>query len=159
MPDPSTDLVRVYTTALERREPPRLAVAKYFRITVTAAAGRIYRARKKGLLAPWKRRTTPAVVDEHTITGSVVVPPRRSRMPDVQPVERAALAKVFDTHFETVGGPLKVCQWCHGIHERNCPAVKRIRFSDSGERVIEVEYNTTFDDEHVIWPSDLESDD
>lgn len=155
MPDPSTDLVRIYTGALERGERPRVAVARHFAISIAAAAGRIYRARKRGLLAPWKR--TRVVVDDHEIVGTVI-PPRR-RMPDMEPAERAVLAKVFDTHFEAAGGPLRVCDWCHGIHERNCPAVKRVRFSDSGERIVEVEYNGTFDDEHVIWPSDLEDDD
>lgn len=157
MTDPCTDLVRVYNAAVERGEPPRRSVARHFAITIAAAAGRIYRARKRGLLAPWKRAPARVLVDDHEIVGTVI-PPRR-RMPDMEPAERAALAKVFDAHFEKVGGPLRVCEWCHGIHERNCPAVKRVRFSDSGERVVEVEFTGTFDDDHVIWPSDLEDDD
>lgn len=149
MPDSSTDLVRVYTTALERNEPPRLSVARYFKITVTAAAGRIYRARKKGLLAPWKRRTTPTVVDEHTITGTVVRPARR--VASMDSTERAALRKAFDDG--------RACPQCGGLHTRACPRVKRIVYNAAGG-VSEVEFFPpgTWSDDAIIWPEDIEDD-
>lgn len=147
MPD-SSDLVRVYNTALERGEPVRVSVAKYFRITVAAAASRIYRARKRGLLAPWKpRRVT---VDAGELQGVVVPAPSPARrVARMDHDERQALRKAFDEG--------KSCNQCGGLHTRACPRVRRIAYTPSGG-VAEVEFwpHGQWPTDDVIWPEDIE---
>lgn len=148
MPDSSAELVRIYNSALERGEPPRLSVAKYFRISITAAAGRIYRARKKGLLAPFRpKRVT---VDAGELQGVIVQDGHR--VPTMTDDERDAIRKIFDDG--------KHCTHCGGWHDRACPRVKRIVFASSGG-IQEVEFwpHGQWPEESVLYPSDLEDDD
>lgn len=50
------------------------------------------------------------------------------------------------------------CPYCNGIHMRSCPRVKRILFSETGEKVREVEFwpNDQWSDEHIIFPDEIE---
>ena len=144
MPDVSAELVYVYQQAVAKNDHPVSAIAQHFKISKGAAKARLYRARSRGLLSHVEARAEP-------VSGRI--------KPRFEPEEKVALNRVFKAHFEQAGGPLSVCMWCHGIHERACPAVRRVRFSDSGERVVEIEFKDSYDDEHIIWASDLEQDD
>jgi hypothetical protein len=144
LPDVSAELVLVYQRAVAKNEHPVSAIAQHFKISMGAAKARLYRARSRGLLPP-------AEAGAESANGRT--------KPRFEPEEKIALDRVFRAHFEQAGGPLRVCTWCHGIHERACPAVRRVRFSDSGERVVEIEFKDSYDDENIIWASDLEFDD
>jgi hypothetical protein len=49
------------------------------------------------------------------------------------------------------------CEWCGGLHERECRRVKRMVYHPSGERVAEVEFwpDGSWDESAVIWPEDV----
>lgn len=49
------------------------------------------------------------------------------------------------------------CQWCGGLHLRECRRVKRMVYHPSGERLSEVEFwaDGTWDESAIIWPEDV----
>jgi len=49
------------------------------------------------------------------------------------------------------------CEWCGGLHQRECGRVKRMVFHPSGERVAEIEFwaDDQWDKSAVIWPEDV----
>jgi hypothetical protein len=52
----------------------------------------------------------------------------------------------------------EACRWCGGMHQRECPRVKKIIFNPADERSVrEVEFwnDTEWDRSTVLWPEDL----
>jgi hypothetical protein len=48
------------------------------------------------------------------------------------------------------------CRWCGGLHQRECPRVKKIIFNPSDERQVrEVEFWAEWDRSTVLWPEDV----
>lgn len=49
------------------------------------------------------------------------------------------------------------CQWCGGLHQRECRRVKRMVYHPSGERLSEVEFwpDGQWDESNTIWPEDV----
>jgi hypothetical protein len=50
------------------------------------------------------------------------------------------------------------CKWCGGMHQRECPRVKKIIFNPSDERQVrEVEFwnDSEWDRSSVLWPEDV----
>lgn len=49
------------------------------------------------------------------------------------------------------------CEWCGGLHQRECRRVKRMVFHPSGERVSEIEFwpDGQWDESSIIWPEDV----
>jgi hypothetical protein len=50
------------------------------------------------------------------------------------------------------------CKWCGGLHQRECPRVKKITYNPSDERQVrEVEFwnDSEWDRSSVLWPEDL----
>jgi hypothetical protein len=159
----SAELVKVYNEAVALGTPPRLSVAKYFCISIKAAASRIYRARKRGLIKPWTGGGTARVVDEGALIGVVTTgratshpvrpaQPTQKRIDRIDATDRAAMRKALDEG--------KGCQHCGGLHTRACPRVRRLVYHPNG-MVAEVEFfpPDVWSDNEIIWPEDLETDD
>jgi hypothetical protein len=50
------------------------------------------------------------------------------------------------------------CRWCGGLHQRECPRLKKIIFNPADDRAVrEVEFwnDTEWDRSSVLWPEDL----
>jgi hypothetical protein len=50
------------------------------------------------------------------------------------------------------------CRWCGGLHQRECPRVRKIIFNPADDRAVrEVEFwnDTEWDRSTVLWPEDL----
>jgi hypothetical protein len=50
------------------------------------------------------------------------------------------------------------CKWCGGLHQRECPRIKKIIYNPSDERSVrEVEFwpDAEWDHSTVLWPEDL----
>jgi hypothetical protein len=50
------------------------------------------------------------------------------------------------------------CKWCGGLHQRECPRIRKIIYNPSDERYVrEVEFWADKDWDHsgVLWPEDL----
>lgn len=50
------------------------------------------------------------------------------------------------------------CQWCGGMHKRECPRIKKIIYNPSDQRQVrEVEFwnDSEWDRSSVLWPEDL----
>ena len=50
------------------------------------------------------------------------------------------------------------CRWCGGLHQRECPRVRKIIFNPSDERSVrEVEFwaDKDWDRSGVLWPEDI----
>jgi hypothetical protein len=49
------------------------------------------------------------------------------------------------------------CRWCGGLHQRECPRVKKIIFNPADDRQVrEVEFwnDAEYDHSSVLWPED-----
>jgi hypothetical protein len=60
---------------------------------------------------------------------------------------------VLRTRFER-----EACRWCGGLHQRECPRVKKIIYNPSDDRVVrEVEFWKDEEWNHsvVLWPEDV----
>jgi hypothetical protein len=63
--------------------------------------------------------------------------------------DKAVLLERFST---------EACKWCGGLHQRECPRIKKIVYNPSDERSVrEVEFWADSDWDHsgVLWPEDL----
>ena len=51
----------------------------------------------------------------------------------------------------------EACQWCGGLHQRECRRVRRMVFHPSGERVTEVEFwpDGQWDESAIVYPEDV----
>lgn len=52
----------------------------------------------------------------------------------------------------------EACRWCGGMHQRECPRIKKIIFNPADERSVrEVEFwnDTEWDRSSVLWPEDV----
>jgi hypothetical protein len=50
------------------------------------------------------------------------------------------------------------CRWCGGLHQRECPRVKKITFNPSDDRQVrEVEFwaDEQWNHSNVLWPEDV----
>ena len=65
-----------------------------------------------------------------------------SAFPEVVPPTKA-------TRFE-----LSRCQFCGGMHARECPRVRRVSYADNGN-VQTVEYFADYDDTNILWPEEV----
>ncbi len=72
---------------------------------------------------------------------------------EMSPAYRGYLQSVFKGE---VPGRVP-CEWCGGLHQRECRRVKRMVFHPSGERVAEVEFwpDGQWDESAIIWPEDV----
>jgi hypothetical protein len=52
----------------------------------------------------------------------------------------------------------EACRWCGGMHQRECPRIKKIIFNPADERSVrEVEFwnDAEWDRSSVLWPEDV----
>jgi hypothetical protein len=52
----------------------------------------------------------------------------------------------------------EACEWCGGLHQRECPRIKHIIYNPSDQRQVrEVEFwnDSEWDRSSVLWPEDL----
>jgi hypothetical protein len=85
------------------------------------------------------------------------VPHVFGRRPPIDPELRAALLTRIPA---AQGRPESLlwdrlkCAHCGGVHMHACPRVKRMRFSDDGKRIIEVEFwpDGEWETKNIVWP-------
>ncbi len=71
---------------------------------------------------------------------------------EMTPQDKGFLRQVFKGEIPDRGP----CEWCGGLHQRECRRVRRMVYHPSGERVTEVEFwpDGQWDETAIVWPED-----